>query len=286
MEEEIKQDVNTVEPSATEQESSNEVQEVAQPEKQEVVETPKVEPAPEVRQPQVEPVDEMGVPLKNRLAEAQRKLRKYEEQEKLKQQPQQQSEPKYTVEQLKAFAISAEDPQHRAWALNELDKVSEEKFKTIARTEYQTVAQQQQEAAIRQQTLRDLTQRNPDVIIKDSTGNMGFNMKNPLAARMQFYMQNPDIVARPDALMIAEKFAAADLYYAQKPVVAKTIAKQASEIKSIQKKTMVEGGGNNSNISVSPRQAAIEKAKQTGHINDAAKAMAAVLRESGTLSDE
>lgn len=285
MEEQV-QDVNTVEPSTTETPSSNEVQEVAQTEKQEVVDTPKVETASEERKPSVEPVDEMGVPLKNRLAEAQRKLRKYEEQERLQQQPQQQPKQEYTVEQLRAFAISADDPQHRAWALNELDKLSEEKFKTVARNEYQTVAKQQQEAAIRQQTLQDLTQRNPDVLIKDQAGNLGFNMKNPLAARMQFYMQNPDIVARPDALMIAEKFAAADLYYAQKPVVQQTIAKQANQIKSIQKKTMVEGAGNNSNISVSPRQAAIEKAKQTGSMKDASEAMGAILRQGGILSDE
>ena len=106
-----------------------------------------------------------------------------------------------------------------------------------------------------------------------------------MGARMSYYMQNPDIASRPEALTIAEKFAAADLYYAQKPSIQKTISKQTNQIKSLQKKTMVEGGGNNSNVQVSSRQAAIDKAKQTGSIKDASNAMGEILRAQGLMSD-
>jgi len=286
--EEKELDVNTEESSAAEQESSNEVQETAQPETKEVVETPKVETAPVVREQQVEPVDEMGVPLKNRLAEAQRKLRKYEEDEKLRTTQQQQPEtPKYTKAQLTAFAASTDDQNSRLWALQELDKLSNEEQRRIVKEEFSGLQKQQQEMTVRQQTFQSVIQRNPDLAVKDPNGNfLGFNPQSPLYQRMNFYMAHPDIVARPEALEIAEAFAIRDLTHAQKPVVAKTIEKQANQIKSLQKKTMVEGSGNNSNVQVSSRQTAIEKAKQTGKVSDAAVAMGQVLRAGGIMSDE
>jgi len=286
--EEIQQDVE-VESSPTEQvdTSSNEVQETAQPEEKVVAETPVVETAPEVREPPVEPVDEMGVPLKNRLAEAQRKLRQYEEREKSQQTTQQQPEAqKYTAEQLRAFVAQTDDAQSRMWGLNELDKLSKEELKALAKSEVQGLQQQQQEAVTKQQCFNSVISRNPDLAIKDSNGNFaGFNPKSPLFNRMNFYMTNPDIAARPEALEIAEAFAMRDLSHAQKPVVEGTIVKQANQIKSLQKKTMVEGAGNNSNVAVSAYQAAKDKLKQTGKISDGANAMGELLKRQGILSD-
>ena len=284
MEEEI-QDVNTIEPSAID-ESSNEVQEVAQSEEQEVVETPQVEePAPEVSKPPVEEVDEMGVPYKNRYMEAQRKLQKLEE-EKSQPKQQQPEEQKYTAEQLRAFAISTDDPQNRAWALNELDKISRSESVKIVRDELTNLQKQQMDVATRQQTFASVVQRNPDIAVKDPTGKIiGFNTQSPLYNRMNFYMQNPDVANRPDALYVAERFAKADLADGQTPVIQQTIAKQNSQIKNLQKKTMVEGGGNNSQVQVSARQAALDKAKQTGNIHDASNAMGALLRDAGLMSD-
>jgi hypothetical protein len=270
-------------------ESSNEVQETAQPETEQT-ETPVAEetvPVPEVRQPQAETVDEMGVPYKNRYMETQRKLQKLEETVTQLQQAKQQPEtPKYTVEQLRAFAATTDDTNSRIWALNELDKVSKEELRSIVRNETQSLQKQQQETNIRQQTFNTVISRNPDLAVKDTNGNfLGFNEKSPLYNRMNFYMSNPEIAARPEALEIAEAFAVRDLTYAQKPVINKTIEKQANQIKSLQKKTMVEGAGKNSNITVSSRQAAIDRVKQTGTVKDAAVAMGAVLKDAGLMSE-
>jgi len=285
--EELEQNVAEVVP-APEETSSNEVQETAQPEEQVVAETPEVETAPEVRQPQVEPVDEMGVPLKNRLAEAQRKLLQREKEiEELRLSKQQQpKEEKYTAEQLRAFVASTDDPQSRVWGLNELDRLSKEEFKTVARNEVQTLQKQQQELQLKQQCFNNVISRNPELAVKDANGNFqGFNPQSPLFNRMNFYMTNPDIASRPEALEIAEAFAMRDLAHATKPVTQQTIAKQANQIKSLQKKTMVEGSGNNSSAEISPRQAAIDKLKQTGKVSDGAVAMGELLRRSGIMSD-
>ncbi len=286
--EEEKLDVE-VESSTIEQEvSSNDDQEVAQTEQTEVVETPVEKSVPEVRKPLVEEVDEMGVPLKNRLAEAQRKLQQREKElEEARQAKQQQpEEQKYTKEQLRAFAVSTEDQQSRIWALNELEKVSSEEQRRIVKEELTGLQRQQQETSIRQQTLNSVVQRNPDIAVKDSAGKfVGFNPQSPLYQRMNFYMSNPRIAQQPDALDIAEAYALRDIGYAQKPVADKTISKQANQIKSLQKKTMVEGAGSNSNVSVSSRQAAIERAKQTGSVQDASDAMGQILRDGGMMSD-
>lgn len=271
-------------------ESSNDGQEIAQPGTKEVVETPKADPALEVRQPPVDEVDEMGVPLKNRLAEARRKQLKAEKElEELRlaklQQPEQ---PKYTKAQLTAFAAAEDtDPQSRAWAINEIDKLAKVEMESAIAKKFEEVTKSNTEGQIRQQTFQSVLQRNPDLAVRDPSGNfLGFNTQSPLYQRMNFYMQNPKLVADPQGMEVAEALAFRDLHYAQKPVVAKTIEKQANQIKSLQKKTMVEGSGNNSNVVSSPRQAALEKAKQTGKVADAAVAMGQILRAGGIMSDE
>lgn len=285
MDNEENQEVEQVEQPVVEQ-SGNEAQEIAQPEEQKVV-TPVVEKATEGLKPQVEAIDEMGVPYKNRYMEYQRKYQKLEEKvNQLEQKKQQPETAKYTVEQLRAFAISTEDANNRAWALSELDKMSEEKLNNVVESKLSTIQKQQQETVIRQQTLRSVVDRNPDIVVKDANGNLvGFNNNSPLYNRINFYMQNPKIAEQPEALEIAEAFAYRDLAHAQKPVISKTIEKQANQIKSLQKKTMVEGSGKNSNVKVSSRQAAIDKVKQTGSVNDASNAMGAILRDAGILTD-
>jgi hypothetical protein len=272
-------------------EQSSEEQVIAQPETEQT-ETPVVnETVPEVRQPQAEEVDDMGVSYKNRFMESERKrLKLLEEQQELlnkkEQEQTQQETPKYTAAQLRAFAETTDDVSSRKWALDELDKVMRDEQVSIVRKELETIEQKKQHENIRQRSLNDVVARNPDLVVKDATGQaVGFNTKNPLFNRIDFYMRNPEIAARPDAIAIAEAFAVRDLTYAQKPIVAKTIEKQANQIKSLQKQTMVEGGGHNSNVTVSSRQAAVDRAKQTGSMKDSANAMGAILRDAGLLAD-
>jgi len=290
MENEQEQDLPVAEANEPAIESSNDEQETAQPETKEVVETPESkQPALEVRQPPVDEVDEMGVPLKNRLAEARRKLLKAEKElEEARAPKQQQPETqKYTKAQLTAFAASTDDQQSRLWALQELDKISNDDQRRIVKEELTGLQRQQTEMNVRKQTFDTVIQRNPDLAVKDPAGNfLGFNTASPLYQRMNYYMTNPDIVARPEALEIAEALAIRDLHYAQKPVVAKKIETQANQIKSLQKKTMVEGNGSNSNVQISSMQAAKDKLKQTGKISDGAKAMGEILRRQGVLSDD
>lgn len=277
--------------STQEVEQGSEEQGIAQPDEVQTDTQTSTQTVPEVRQPQAEDVDEMGVSYKNRFMESERKRLKLleEQQERLNQNQQVKQEPetqKYTASQLKAFAVATEDPESREWALNELDRISREESLNIVRSELQNYTKKQQDEITKQRVFNEVVNRNPEIVIKDSVGNIvAFNDKSPLFARMNFYMNNKEISSRPDALNLAEALAMRDLAHAQKPIVAKTIEKQANQIKSLQKRTMVEGGGTNSNVSVSSRQAAIERQRQTGSMKDSANAMGAILRDSGLIAD-
>jgi hypothetical protein len=284
---EVKNDVE-VASSPTEQSVTPEVtqqEQVVEPEvKAEVVAQ---ETAP-VRKTDTEAYDEAGVPWKNRAMEYQRKAQELTElKEQIKQIQQAQSQPqKYTAEELRAFAASTDNAEHRVWALNELDKVTKQEQASVVRKELDTWKRQQDELLIKQQSFNQVISRNPDIIVKDATGNFaGWNPQSPLFQRISFYMQNPEIGNNPRGLEVAEAFAMRDLSFAQKPATQQKIAQQANQLKSLQKKVLVEGSGNNSQPTQSSRQSFVERAKQTGTMKDATQAVGAILRETGMMRD-
>lgn len=214
---------------------------------------------------------------KNRWAEAQRKLENREKQleeilskvDKKLEQPQQQQ---YSIEELEAFAESTENDAHKIWAKKEIRKLQQEEQAKLVRQELQGWQQQQQVQTTKQRAFEEVISRNPDLIIKDQAGNfVGWNQQSPLFGQMNKYLSDPRVSNQPDALLIAEKFALADMYMRQKPQVQKTIVSQKEEIKNLQKKTMVEAGGGQDSYTPSPTDVAFSELSKSGSLADAAK---------------
>lgn len=214
---------------------------------------------------------------KNKYAEAQRKLENREKQleemvsrvDKKLEQPEQQ---KYSLEELEAFAEAADNEAHKRWAKSEMRKLQKEEQANLVRNELQTWQQKQKAEQTKQQAFQQVVSRNPDLIVKDDAGNfVGWNEKNPKLQKMQRYLNDPRVKGQPDALLIAERFALADMYLANQPKNQQELNKQKEEIKNLQKKTMVEGGNAQDSYTPSPRQAALEKLRKSGSLKDAAK---------------
>lgn len=214
---------------------------------------------------------------KNRWAEAQRKLENREKQleeilskvDKKLEQPKQQQ---YSIEELEAFAESTENDAHKIWAKKEIRKLQQEEQAKLVRQELQGWQQQQQVQTTKQRAFEEVISRNPDLIIKDQAGNfVGWNQQSPLFGQMNKYLSDPRVSNQPDALLIAEKFALADMYMRQKPQVQKTIVSQKEEIKNLQKKTMVEAGGGQDSYTPSPTDVAFSELSKSGSLADAAK---------------
>ena len=280
MEPEVQQDVNAVEPSATEQ--TPEV--VSNPEvaSQDIETTPQIETAPPAVEQQVVDTDEMGVPWKNRAMEAQRKQEKAEQQQqqilqKLETigQPQQQ----YTTDELQEFAVTTDNDAHRNWALKEIRKQEKEENANIVRDELQKFRQAEQVEVTKKTALDTVMKRYPDAFSKDANGRIaGWNNNSALTQRIGQYMQNPEIANNPNGLLVAAALAHSDTSLGQKN---QTNALKA-EVKTLQKQTLVESGINNDPAPKTTRQVAIEKS-QSGAVKDSVAAMKELWKATGRL---
>jgi hypothetical protein len=256
-------------------------QDQVEPSNDVIVETPvvAVEPSGEViaDEPQQKPIDE-GF-YKNRWAEAQRKLENREKQleDVLSRVEQKLEQPKqtYSVEELESFQETTDNEAHRVWAKNEIKRLQKEEQAALVRQELQGWQQKQQVENTKQQVFRDVVSRNPDLIQTDGAGNfLGWNDKSPLLNGMQRYLRDPRIANQPDALAIAEKFAIADQYMMSKPKIQNKIVEQKEEIKNLQRKTLMEGGGREGQYTPSPSDMAMADLGKSGSVADAAKVLA------------
>lgn len=278
--------VNPVEATATEEAVE---QEVASPEEVSVEPEVVQSPVPDAGQKSVsDELDEFGVPYKNRAMEYKRKLEKLEKerQESQQNQIQQPQQRQYSIAELETFASETDNPAHKQWALAEAEKIREQKQAELVKRELEGWKKQTESEHIKQQTFNAVVSRNPDLIVKDANGNfLGWNAKNPLFSKINQYMSNPEIASHPRALEVAEAFAVRDLYQTSAPKMGQSLAKVNSELKSLQKKTLVEGGGNQVQQSVSPIVAAQQRLSETGSKDDAAKALKEIFKAKGVLKD-
>jgi len=221
-------------------------------------------------------VDEMGVPWRNRAAEWKRKsedntsqLSELKEMVQGLQSTQQQSKP--TKEQLMAFISNDEtDPSHRNWALKEMDKLEEAKVSETIKKEFTAYETKRKAETDRAATFNYVTQRHPDITIKDAAGRfVGWNTKNPLVQRMDVYMRNPEIANNPNGLRVALALAKDDLSGTQ---VANT-QQLKTQVKTLQKGTLIEGGSPAPTGATDNLNRAKENLRKTGSKKDALAAV-------------
>jgi len=246
-------------------------------------------------QGQVEAVDEMGVPYKNRMFEWKRKAEELAEklpslvEEKIKQAFQQygggQQQREYTIAELEAFAI--QNPEHRPWVEEQKALLIRKQLAKEMEEKLQLDRKQREAELRRQQSLKYVMDNYPEAFLKNSQGQIvGWNNEHPLTQQIGVIMQDPRLANDPDGLM-----AAADIGYARYIKSQQTVQQQKEkqlkqEVKNLQKKTLVEGGGKPSEVVSDPVRVAIERLKKTGSMKDAEIAMAEIFKRAKTKTIE
>jgi hypothetical protein len=255
---------------------------------EQTVEQPQVQIPPVAGQPTVE-LDEFGVSWKNRAMENKRKFEEANERiNRLEQTQAQGQKQEYTEAELTAFANDPTTPtQNKMWALQEAEKVRTKKLEQTVRSVFEGMNQKQRDEMVKQQTFTAVVSRNPDLVVKDSFGNVvGWNNNSPLAQRINFYMQNPKLQNQPEALEVAEAMAIRDIHYGQTSKLQANQQQLKMQVKNLQKQTLVEGNGKTvPQGSVSPTSKSVQRARETGNIKDASSAMKDIFKASGVLQD-
>ncbi|MCP3684121.1 MAG: hypothetical protein GY861_15680 [bacterium] len=236
-------------------------------------------------------LDDVGVPWKNRAYEANRKLEQTNSQleeltsvVKKLQETQSSQTRKYSEGELLAFA-NAEDtsPANRQWAMQEIDKVRTETVSNTVKKQMDAFKQNQSAETQKQQSLTAVQQRYPDAFQKNANGQIvGWDNNSPLTQRIAEYMRDPEIAKNPRGLWAAASMAFSDLQLGQS---AKTQANQKQlkqQVKTLQKKTLVEGTGQPVVQPVSTRKKAID-ATVSGKVKDGHNAMKEILRSRGVI---
>jgi len=192
---------------------------------------------------------------------------------------------KYTEQQLETFIEETDNDYNKQWAKDELKRMGKEEQSSLVRSELNKFQKEQQDNMIKQNTMSQVLARNPNLIVKDQFGSfIGWNNQDPMMVHINKYMSDPTIGNRPDGMALAEKLAFADLQRMKVPVTTGKIAEQKATIKDLQKNTLVEGGINNQQGSVSsPYSDAINKLENSGSVHDAAIAFKQRLQSRGVI---
>ncbi len=275
--------VNTTESAPVDQvvnttETDQPSQETTQP-------TTETTSTPQAGQPSYEAVDEFGVPYKNRAFEWKRK---YEDsldkmssiveeavKNSIKNNTPQQRE--YSFSELEQFA--QDRPEHRPWVEEQKALLLRKQITGEFDQKLKAVETQKQAEVKKQNAFNYVASTYPEIFVKNQGGQlMGVNNQHPMAQQINMLMQDPRFANDPEGLM-----AAADIAYArvsrlkQRENLVKE-QKLKAEVKQLQKQTLVEGGARQGVQAVPEYMKALERAKQTGSIKDAAAAMAAIAK--------
>lgn len=234
--------------------------------------------------------DDEGVPLQNRALQYKRMLENKEKQQeeilqKLDTIGSAKQTPQYTEDELESFAASTDNEAHRAWALKETRKLREDRTASIVRNELGKFQEQQTVAQTRQSALNQVITRYPDAFLRNQAGQtLGWNEQSPLTQRMGQYLTNPEIKNNPNGLMVAAALAYSDISLGQKVKTQQKTQALQNEVKTLQRKTLVEGAGKGEVVGKTSRQVAIEKSA-TGKTKDAVDAMKELWKATGRLTE-
>lgn len=290
--EDQEEDVNTEESSTPEQEVQEDVN-TPETEESSPSENENAQPEEGKNQDAAEALDPSGVPWKNRAMEWQRKSQELAQSlpeivEKTMQSTlakhQQQSETReYTIAELEAFA--QQKPEYRAWVEDQKAQIIQKNLlkqfdEKLAAKEKQTQVQ-----TVRQQAEAEVVKTFPNMFVKDSQGNVAWNQNDVMTQKVAEYMRDPEFVNNPRGLLIAAKQAYADLAMSGQMQIQKTNKDLKKQVKSLEKKTFIEGGGKSPQPSKPPLRAAQERLAQTGKVKDAQAAVAEIFKLKGWIKE-
>lgn len=248
------------------------------------VESPQTQTLPE--QGQGSDVDEFGVPWKNRAMEMKRKyedsIKKQDEILNKIDGLQGQQKQQYSEAELRSYANDPEtNPQHRIWAEGEIQKLRNKEVSETVKKELDNYQSKQDVKVTQAQTYQSVQQRYPDAFLKDGNGAItSWNNASPLTQRISMYMQDPEIANNPRGLMVAASLAYSDIQLGQGQSTQAKTQQLKQQVRTLQKQTMVEGGGQNSDESKTPVRKAVDKSI-SGEMGDATQAMKEIFKASG-----
>ena len=233
-----------------------------------------------------EAVDEFGVPYKNRTFEWKRK---YEEtvdklpsliEEAVKSSVQQYGQApqrKYTVAELEQFA--QQSPEHRPWVEEQKASLLREQLTNEFERKIKSVEEKKNAEFRKQQSFSYVATNYPEVFVRNQNGQvMGINNQNPMAQQINVLMNDPRFANDPEGLVAAADIAYARVSRSQMGANQMKEQKLKAEVKHLQKQTLVEGGARQNVQAVPEYRKAIEKAKQSGSMQDVKAAFAAIAK--------
>jgi len=233
-----------------------------------------------------EAVDEFGVPYKNRTFEWKRK---YEEtvdklpsliEEAVKSSVQQYGQApqrKYTVAELEQFA--QQSPEHRPWVEEQKASLLREQLTNEFERKIKSVEEKKNAEFRKQQSFSYVATNYPEVFVRNQNGQvMGINNQSPMAQQINVLMNDPRFANDPEGLVAAADIAYARVSRSQMGANQMKEQKLKAEVKHLQKQTLVEGGARQNVQAVPEYRKAIEKAKQSGSMQDVKAAFAAIAK--------
>lgn len=187
-----------------------------------------------------------------------------------------QQQREYTISELEQYAI--ENPTYRPWVEEQKQQITLKKLASQMDEKIQAQTRRQQEDTLRQQSLKYVMDSYPDAFVKNTQGQIvGWKNDHPLTKEIGSLMRNSKLANDPEGLSAAADIAYARYMRQQNSRTQQTIQQKNAEIKTLQKKTMIEGGGRNNVQSSSAHREAIDRLKKTGTMKDAQAAVAAIL---------
>lgn len=233
-------------------------------------------------------VDEKGVPYKNRFMEAQRKLASIQqeytglqsslpkmlEDAVAKAIPQKEATPSYSKEELIKFKNTSDDPNHRAWAEIELEKIRSKETEEYFRNQSQKKDKELATEQAKQQALGYVMNNYGVMFNPDGS----WNNSHPLTQKLaRIYNSDETLKNHPFGLRVAADMAVAEHIREVQPEIVKQTTKLKRKVKKLEQKTLIEGNGQPHSVRVvDPLKSAFERLEKTGDKN-ATKAVAAEL---------
>lgn len=170
----------------------------------------------------------------------------------------QQKEREFSIAELEQYA--SQNPEYRPWVEEKKAEILLRKQTELMENRLREETRKVEENHMRRQTFEYVKQNIPEAV----------DLNTNLGKKVAQYMSNPDIGNRADGLYIASKLAWAD---ENLPKMSQEKQALKQEIKSLQKKQLIEPGGRAPVATVSPHRQAINKLKETGDDRYAVEAL-------------